>query len=113
MIGRRRGGLNVLPLHFQEYDYRRNARSDCRYLELSGSSGGPPRARRQSKRDQPLRRPWSPWECWNAQGEWVWHFNQTGRCVSGPRHWALISGLNDMTPAASNTRQAILTKTKG
>jgi hypothetical protein len=48
------------------------------------------RAHNQTRR-QALRKPWSPWECWNAQGECVWHFNQTGRCVSGPRHWALIS----------------------
>jgi hypothetical protein len=64
-------------------------------------------------RGHSLRAPWSPWECWNAQGECVWHFNQTGRCVSGPRYSALISGLNDETPAASTSGQTILTTTNG
>jgi hypothetical protein len=57
----------------------------------AGAAGLSVRAHNQT-RGQSLRKHWSPWECWNAQGECVWHFKPTGRCVSGPRHWAPISG---------------------
>ena len=29
-----------------------------------------------------LRAPWSPLECWNAQGECLWHFDAAG-CIRG------------------------------
>jgi hypothetical protein len=49
-------------------------------------------------RGHSLRAPWSPLECWNAQGECLWHFNAAGRCINGP---AYDLGLSDTTPGAS------------
>ena len=32
-----------------------------------------------------LRAPWSPWECWTALGECLWHYDGPGDCQAGPR----------------------------
>jgi hypothetical protein len=29
--------------------------------------------------------PWQPWEHWDAFGNCVWHYTETGDCVPGPR----------------------------
>jgi hypothetical protein len=36
-------------------------------------------------RGHSLRAPWLPWECWNAQGECLWHFDAVGGCIRGAR----------------------------
>ena len=58
-----------------------------------------------------IRAPWSPSECWNAQGECLWHFDAAGVCIRG-RLLSADIGSKRNDPYREHT-QAILTTTKG
>jgi len=56
-------------------------------MDSAARAAGLPVSGHDQTRGHSLRAPWSPWECWDAQGECLWHYNAGGDCIRGPRQW--------------------------
>ena len=50
-------------------------------MDSAARAAGLPVGGHNQTRGRSRRAPWSLWECWNAQGECVWHFEAAGRSI--------------------------------